>query len=102
MIKINKPLTYRNQFGVKNQFGTSQKGIITPIGKGIFRNDNWTSIVNYVFSEPDIKKTMCVGCGSGKLFDVNDKPYPINKMMTLEQVKSIVSLIKQINHGKTD
>lgn len=58
----------------------------------------WRRISNFLTSRcSDVKRSLCVGCGKGRLYDKNGISYPVTAKNTFEEVEKIVELIRQIN-----
>jgi len=88
----------RNESFTKQQLLGSYQISKQAIMPNIIRNTgDWSSILRYVQSCDDIKKRVCYGCPTSRLYDNNGKEYKISRRLTLEQVKLIVEEIRKIN-----
>lgn len=93
---------FRNSFGTRNSFPSIKPGQRSNIGNpgNSAISSNWVDILLFLKGCNSIRKSICGGCGSGKLYDKNDKMYIISRKMTVDEVKNIAELIKKINNEK--
>lgn len=65
----------------------------------VFREvkSEWNEILNFVVTCTDIKKHICSGCPTSRLYDKNGKVYIINRQSKLEGVKFMIDQIRKIN-----
>lgn len=57
----------------------------------------WYAIVKYLEGVREVRKSICVGCGHGKLYDNNGVVYHVGRSNTLNSVKDLVIKITQMN-----
>lgn len=82
----------------------NQKRMLMPKNMGtyfkprhIIQKNEWRRIVAYLLGCYEVRKSLCVGCGHGSLYDKNGKHYSVSVRHTLSEVVSIVEEIKKIN-----
>lgn len=64
--------------------------------------NNWSSILSLLKETEyeNIRKSICVSCGTGKLYDDNGKIYTVFRYMSIEGVRYLLSEINKINEEK--
>jgi len=64
------------------------------------RFQGWMSIVRFLESCKDVRKSVCVSCFGAKLYDKNGVEYKVDgRSVSLEDTKDIVEKIRKINAG---
>lgn len=86
-----------NQFGKKSVTQFSGKPWEVPKKKMGFSGPMNPEVMSFIMSCNDVRKSLCLGCTTQKLYDKNGKMYAINRAMTLEEVKNIVEEIRKAN-----
>jgi len=60
----------------------------------------WSDKCNYVKRQIDIRSSICMGCGSGKIYDKNNVMYVFTRFQAMEQIKELVEKVRKINQAK--
>lgn len=80
---------------MNNQFGKKPPARLAPVRR--FNPMN-SEVLRFILNEcPDIRKVICGGCPSQRLYDKNGKLYNITRQHTLDEVKNIVEEIRKVN-----
>lgn len=66
-----------------------------PITPGLISWQQWHFNCDYV-KRSGVKSSICVGCGKGRLYDVNGGGYNIDRRMTPEVLKQLIEKIRQV------
>lgn len=59
---------------------------------------SWRNKCDYVRSQIYIRSHICIGCGSGKIFDKNNVVYIFTRHQSMETIKELVEKVRKINN----
>lgn len=61
---------------------------------------SWRNKCDYVRSQRGIRSHICIGCGSGKIYDKNNVVYVFTRFQSMETIKELVEKVRRINQAE--